>query len=107
MYVMKIFKPAKDCTIDEVKDGIRLGKFESECRVAGENDLFIMLPDSKFILCVEIKRHLNCKDQNIASISIPSIDRNLCSASSQLKKMLSLSRQNMEPFYPRNGGLPR
>ena len=86
MYVMKISKPAKDYTIDEVKDGIRLGKFESECRVAGENDLFIMLPDSKFILCVERKRHLNCKDQNIASISIPSIDRNLFSASFQLKK---------------------
>ena len=86
MYIMKIFKPAKDYTIDEVKDGIRLGKFESECRVAGENDLFIMLPDSKLILCVEIKRHLNGKVQNTASISIPSIDRNLFSASSQLKK---------------------
>ena len=80
MYVMKIFKPGKDYTIDEVKDGIRLGKFESECRVAGENVLFIMLPDSKLILCVEIKRHLNYKDQNTASNSNPSIDRNLFSA---------------------------
>ena len=35
MYIMKLFKPVSEYTIDEVRDGIVLGKFESECHVAG------------------------------------------------------------------------
>ena len=80
MYVMKLIKPAKDYSIDEVRDGVILGKFESECRVSGENDLFLMLPDSKIILCVEIKRHMKCKP------SSSHIENNMVSASQQLKK---------------------
>ena len=86
MYTKKLFKPAKKYSINEVRDGIMLGKFESECRVAGENDLFIMLPDSKLILCVEIKRHMKCKDEYTKSASIPYIDKNMVSASQQLRK---------------------
>merc|ERR1719422_1055148 len=84
MYIMKLFKPSKDYTIDQVREGVMLGKFESECRVAGENDLFIMLPDSKLILCVEIKRHMKCKDEHTKSTSSSHIDRNMISASKQL-----------------------
>ena len=85
MYVMKLFKPGQDYTIDEVKEGIMLGKFESECRVAGENDLLIMLPDSKLILCVEVKRHMTCKERE-NSERTPKMDRHMTSASGQLKK---------------------
>ena len=83
---MKLFKPGKDYTIDEVRDGIMLGKFESECRVSGENDLLILLPDTKLILCVEIKRHMKYRDKQAEAVSSPNIDRNLISASQQLKK---------------------
>lgn len=86
MYVMKLFKPAKFYTINEVRDGVALGKFESECHVAGENDLFIMLPDSKLILCIEIKRHMTSNVANSTSVQPPNIDKNMFSASSQLKK---------------------
>ena len=84
MYTKKLFKPAKEYTVNEVRDGIMLGKFESECRVAGENDLFIMLPDSQLILCVEIKRHMRRKHENMNSSSY--IDKNMISASQQLRK---------------------
>ena len=86
MYATKLFKPAKNYTIDEVRDGVMLGKFESECRVSGENDVFIMLPDCKLILCVEIKRHMKCKDEKTTFLSAPNMDRNMMSASRQLKK---------------------
>ena len=86
MYTTKLFKPANEYTINEVRDGIMLGKFESECRVAGENDLFVMLPDSQLILCVEVKRHMKCKDEDTKLASIPNIDRNMISASQQLRK---------------------
>ena len=86
MYTKKLFKTANEYNVNEVRDGIMLGKFESECRVAGENDLFIMLPDHQLILCVEIKRHMKCKDEDTKSASIPCIDRNMISASQQLKK---------------------
>ena len=51
-YTMKQFKAGQQYTMEEVRDGVKLGAFQSECRVAGENDLFIMFPDSKLILCV-------------------------------------------------------
>ena len=51
-FVQKQFKAGQDYTIDEIKDGVKLGKFESDCRFAGENDLLIMLPDLKLFLCI-------------------------------------------------------
>ena len=86
MYVMKQFKPAKDYTIDEIRNGIMLGKFESECRVAGENDLCIMIPDSKLILSVEIKRHMKYEHVHTQSASTSKLDKNMISASQQLRK---------------------
>ena len=86
MYVMKQFKAAKDYTIDEVRNGIMLGKFESECRVAGENDLCIMIPDSKLILSVEVKRHMKYELVHTQSGSTPQLDKNMISASQQLRK---------------------
>ena len=85
-YVKKQFKPGQDYTIDEIKDGVKLGKFESDCRFAGETDLLIMLPDLKLFLCVEIKRHMKSKNANAPQNSNPKIDKNLTSAASQLKK---------------------
>ena len=79
LYTMKLFKVGTDYTLNEVKEGIKLGIFESECHVAGENDLFIMIPDSKLILCVEVKQHMKCKTGQ-------KIDHQMRSASSQLKK---------------------
>ena len=78
-YTMKQFKAGAQYTMSEVKDGIKLGIFQSQCHVAGENDLFIMLPDSKLILCIEIKRHMTCKSGS-------KIDHQMRSASRQLKK---------------------
>ena len=63
MYIMKLFKPAKHYSVDEIRDGIKLGKFESECYVSGESDLLIMLPDCKLILSIEIKRHIEFECQ--------------------------------------------
>ena len=80
----KLFKPGQDYSIDDVRAGIVLGKFESECRVAGENDIMIMLPDSKLFVCVEIKRHMKSKDRQDNTNS--KIDKNMISASQQLKK---------------------
>ena len=79
MNIKKLFKPANNYTIDEVRDGIMLGKFESECRFAGENDLIIMLPDSKLFLCVEIKRHMKPEGEKSGW-------NHMESASKQLKK---------------------
>ena len=80
----KLFKPGQDYSIDDVRAGIVLGKFESECRVAGENDIMIMLPDSKLFLCVEVKRHMKSKDrQDNTNLKI---GQNMISASKQLKK---------------------
>ena len=83
-HVMKLFHPGQFYTINDVKDGVILGKFESMSRVAGENDLLLMLPDLKVFLCIEIKRHMKTcvlKNQNN-----PKIDQNMMSASDQLKK---------------------
>ena len=30
---MKLFKPGKDYSMDDVKSGVKLGKFESECKL--------------------------------------------------------------------------
>ena len=86
MYTKKLFKAGQDYSMDEIRDGVKLGIFQSECRVAGENDLFIMFPDSKLILCVEIKRHMTSKENHSGSQSTPKIDRHMRDASSQLKK---------------------
>ena len=86
MYTKKLFKPKNSYTINEAREGVMLGKFESECRVAGENDLLIMVPDNQLFLCVEIKRHVKCKDEYMNSVSIPKIDKNMISASQQLRK---------------------
>ena len=85
-YVKKLFKPGQWYSLIEVKDGIMLGKFESDCRVAGENDIMIMLPDSKLFLCVEIKRHMKRNDPPVLPKSTSRIDKNMISASDQLKK---------------------
>ena len=85
-YTMKQFKAGEQYTLDDVKDGVKLGVFQSECRVAGENDVFIMFPDSKLILCIEIKRHMTHKEKHSESQSTPKIDKHMRDASSQLKK---------------------
>ena len=76
------FKPKTKYTMSQVVRGIRLAKFECRCRFSGENDFFIMLPDRKLIICVEVKRHMN-PDNGGAR---PNIDGNLQCASDQLKK---------------------
>ena len=86
MYVKKLFKLRQDYSIDEITKGCKLGKFESEIHFAGETDLLIMLPDSKLILSIEIKRHMKCKDPNSETKQTSRIDRNMKSASSQLNK---------------------
>ena len=63
-FVQKQFKAGQNYTIEEIKQGVKLGKFESDCRFAGETDLLIMLPDLKLFLCIEIKRHMKSKDAN-------------------------------------------
>ena len=84
MYTKKLFKPGHNYSIEEIKDGCKLGKFESEVQFAGESDLLIMLPDSKLILSIEIKRHM--KDSGCKSKSTAKIDKNMKSASNQLNK---------------------
>ena len=87
MYVKKLFKAGSDYSIKEVKDGVKLGKFQCECEFAGENDLLIMLPDSKLILCIEIKRHMcNTKKTGSHPNKRQNIDRNMKDASRQLNK---------------------
>ena len=87
MYVKKHFKAGSDYSIEEVMDGVKLGKFQCECEFAGENDLLIMLPDSKLILCIEIKRHMSSTTQmDSCSNERQSIDRNMKYASRQLTK---------------------
>ena len=83
-FVKKLFKPGHYYSINDVKDGVMLGKLHSMSRVAGENDLLLMLPDLKVFLCIEIKRHTGTsvlKNEND-----PKIDQNMMSASDQLKK---------------------
>ena len=82
----RLFKEGKEYMIDDVRAAIKLGKFESECRVAGENDIMIMLPDSKLLLSIEIKRHMKSNDQKTHAKTKQRIDRNMISASDQLKK---------------------
>ena len=45
-----------------------------------------MLPDSKLIISVEIKRHMKCKAEHSNSAKTLNIDKNMISASQQLKK---------------------
>ena len=85
-YVKKIFKSDLDYTEEEIKEGVKLGKLNSECHIAGENDLLIMLPDKRLILCIEIKRHMSSKDLATQSNAFRKIDRNMISASCQLHK---------------------
>ena len=85
-YAKRLFKEGKDYMIDDVRAGIKLGKFESESRVTGENDIMIMLPDSKLFLCIEIKRHIKSNDQKRHTDANQKLDRNMISASEQLKK---------------------
>lgn len=97
----KHFKSGQNYSLDDIKDGVKLGKFESDCRFAGENDLLIMLPDLKLFVCVEIKRHMKPDERknqqlegtdksnqatNATLKPLPNIDGNLQSAASQLKK---------------------
>lgn len=83
MCIKKLFKPAQYYSINEVKEGMKLGKFQSECHFAGENDLLIILPDMKLFLCVEIKRHMSSKETYEDAKSTSKIDRNMKSASCQ------------------------
>ena len=86
IYVQGLFKPGQQYSMNEIRSGCKLGKFESEVHFAGENDLLIMLPDSKLILSFEIKRHMKCQNTSPQSSQNPKIDGNMRSASSQLKK---------------------
>ena len=86
MYIKRLFKPGQDYSIFEIKNGCKLGKFESEINFAGESDLLIMLPDIKVILSIEIKRHMKCKDRRSQTKPTSGIDNNMKSASSQLSK---------------------
>ena len=79
------FKPGQNYTVNEMEQGVKLGKFESMCKWPGENDLFIMLPDKRLIVCVEVKRHME-KDKNQSNANSANIDGNLQSAAHQLKK---------------------
>ena len=90
-YVKKLFKPGSNYSIEEIKDGIKLGKFQSDCQFAGESDLLIMLPDSKLILSIEIKRHMRCQNLDGPTprkLQKPysRIDRNMKDGSRQLNK---------------------
>ena len=63
IFVKKIFKPGSDYSMKEIEEGVKLGKFQSDCHFSGENDLLIVLPDSRLILCIEIKRNTSCQGQ--------------------------------------------
>ena len=95
----KMFKPGENYTNAEIINGVKLGKFYSECQYAGENDLLIMLPDLKLFMCIEVKHHMkkdeskivNAKAQNTPgrknqSQTKNNIDSNLRKAAAQLKK---------------------
>ena len=77
------FKPGRKYTKKEIYGGIRLAIFESICKFAGENDLLIMLPDQKLIVCIEIKQHMALEGELSKR---DHIDGNLKSAASQLRK---------------------
>ena len=77
------FKPGRNYNQSEIIRALRLAQFETICKFSGENDMFILLPDLKLILCIEVKRHMK-KDDSDATQN--HIDRNLKSASAQLKK---------------------
>ena len=63
IFVKKLFKPGSDYSIKEIEEGVKLGKFQCDCHFSGENDLLIVLPDSRLILCIEIKRNTSCQGQ--------------------------------------------
>ena len=101
MYVKKQFKAGVEYSVDDVKNGVKLGLFQFGCRIPGENDLLIMLPDSKLLLSIEIKRHMkkdetsNKKIEDVNTLNqgrsvpkefLPNVDANLQSAATQLKK---------------------
>lgn len=83
------FKTNRKYTLSQVARGIRLAKFEDLCQFSGENDLFIMLPDRKLIICVEVKRHMN---ENPGAGGL-NIDRNLKDAAKQLRKNANYTSQ--------------
>ena len=85
-YIKKLFKPGQNYSIDDIKNRCKFGKFESEVHFAGETDLLIMLPDSKLILSIEIKRRMKSNTSCSQSRSKSRIDFNMKSASRQLKK---------------------
>ena len=63
-FIKKLFKPGQYYDHDQIKSGVKLGKFYSECHFAGENDLLIMLPDLRLFLCIEIKHHMKKQEEN-------------------------------------------
>ena len=86
MNTKKLFKVGKDYSIDEIKNGCKLGKLDTEIHFAGESDLLIMLPDSKLILSIEIKRHMEPIDSSSELNTKSKIDRHNKDASKQLRK---------------------
>ena len=86
MCVRKLFQSNQYYSLDDIRNGCKLGKFDSEVNFAGESDLLIMLPDSKLVLSIEIKRHMTCNNPDFPSKATSRIDKNMRSASSQLNK---------------------
>ena len=62
------------------------GNASARDRAEDESSRVEMLPDMKLILCIEIKRHMNCKESIHLSKSTSRIDKNMKAASNQLKK---------------------
>jgi len=77
------FKEGQDYNQSQILRALRLAKFESICKFSGENDMFILLPDQKLILCIEVKQHMKKHDE---ATTHNRIDGNLKSAAAQLKK---------------------
>jgi hypothetical protein len=77
------FKEGQKYNESQIIRGLRLAKFQSVCKFSGENDMFILLPDQKLILCIEVKRHMKQQD---STTTHNRIDGNLKSAADQLRK---------------------
>ena len=80
-FIFDLFKPQKLYSEKDIRERIIYAKFQSECQYEGESDIFIVIPDEKVILCIEIKRNMN-KSQDSSDISI-----NMKKGSAQLQKM--------------------
>ena len=76
------FHMTKEYTKGQIMRAVRLSKFESICKLSGENDFFVILPDRKLMLSVEVKRHMKSNDDQ----NHRHIDGNLKCASDQLLK---------------------